>query len=69
MNINNDKISIKEAGLIHVDIVKEWFRSSHVQEFFGTDDYTLNNFTNNILNGKKDLFDYWIVSYNGSHFP
>ncbi|MCE5173492.1 acetyltransferase [Paenibacillus profundus] len=65
---NTNNITFTKADMRHLELVKEWFNSPHVQEFWGTSDYTWNNFTNNILNGKKELFDYWIASYNNEPF-
>lgn len=65
---NRNEITFIKADKQHLELVKEWFNSPHIQEFWGTDEYTWNNFTNNILNNKKELFDYWIASYDHEPF-
>ncbi|WP_052675756.1 GNAT family N-acetyltransferase [Paenibacillus sp. IHBB 10380] len=65
---NTNKITFIKADMSHLEIVIEWFNSPHVQEFWGTGDYTRNNFTNNIVNGTKELFDYWVASYDNEPF-
>lgn len=47
-----------------IPMLQEWFQKPHIQEYWGTDDYTWNNLVNNILYGKKDLFDYWVSYYD-----
>lgn len=56
---------------VHKDMLpmlKEWFQKPYIQEYWGTDNYTWNNLVNNIIHGKKDLFDYWIANYEKEPF-
>jgi hypothetical protein len=52
---NRNEITFIKADKQHLELVNECFNSPHIQEFWETDEDTWNNFTNNILNNKREL--------------
>ena len=62
------KISFSKANVENINVVKEWFEKPYIQEWWGTCDYSYNNFYDYVLYDKKVLFDHWIAYYRSEPY-
>jgi len=63
----NTPYSFRPAGQDDEDMIRRWFGSPHVMEFWGDTDTNIGDFLNT-MSGSDDLFNYWIGQYGDIPF-
>lgn len=66
-NFDNHPITFRLATLEDQSMIKEWWTKPHVMEFWDNSPEMWQN-VENYFQGKKELFDYWIGSYDQEPF-